>query len=1052
MNLIQLCIEKRVAVLVGVTFILLFGWIGLQRMPYQLSPTVIEPEITVTTTWPGATPYEVERDIIEEQEKVLKGIPGLLDMESTSSNSQGTVTLKFAIGTDLNSALLRVSNKLDEVPSYPENVDKPIITATGAATSPVVWMVLKTAEGNPASAYTYRTFFENNIRQFLERTPGVAELFIGGGTEKELHIEVSAERLAAHGLTIPQLIEILRSENVDISAGTLGVGRRDYRIRTTAEFRSKEEIEELIIASTGQRRLRLGEIAQVREGYQKLEAATLHMGREGIAIGVKPEPDANILELTDRLEAVVRQLNEERLKPEKIYIDWTYDQRPYIRGAIDLAWRNIALGSVLAVVVLMVFLRRLSSTLVVAAAIPISAIGTFAFMDLLGRNLNVVSLAGIAFAAGMLVDNAIVVLENIDRHRSMGKRPFLAAYEGTQEVWGAVLASTLTTVSVFLPVIFMREEAGQLFRDIAIAITFAIGLSLLVSVLVIPMLSRQLFRLIREDALSERIRRAVGIAGSAAADVIMAGVRGTTRSTATRLATVLLFTTAAVTLAILLFPKMEYLPQGNRNLVLNLLIPPPGLSFEERKAIGKQIYREIEPHVGTEKDGLPGIETMFYIGAEGFMLFGAISTHEQRAGELIPLFQRTISSIPGMLGVSLQAGVFQTSLGRGRTIEVDVSGEELNRLVQTAGMLFGEIMKAIPGSQIRPVPSLELLFPEVRLLPDRDRLRALGMSARDFGLIVDVLMDGRDIGDYKQEGQKKIDLRLMGSETVIDTPESLYSAPVAVPGGKVVPLSSLASLVRTNGITQVRHLERQRTITLQVTPPFSVPLQEAMEIIQEKVVAGLAGKGLLEGTQIGFSGVADKLTEARQTLQWDFVLAALICYLLMAALFENFLYPLIIMFSVPLAAVGGLAGLKLVNLAIAPQPLDILTMLGFVILVGVVVNNPILIVHQALNNIRIYGMGHREAVLESTRTRLRPIYMSTTTSLFAMLPLVLVPGPGSEFYRGVGSVVLGGLTVSTVFTIFLIPALLLFFIQREQLRPAPVEREREADGALEPKL
>ena len=339
MNLIQLCIEKRVAVLVGVTFILLFGWIGLQRMPYQLSPTVIEPEITVTTTWPGATPYEVERDIIEEQEKVLKGIPGLLDMESASSNSQGTVTLKFAIGTDLNSALLRVSNKLDEVPSYPENVDKPIITATGAATSPVVWMVLKTAEGNPASAYTYRTFFENNIRQFLERTPGVAELFIGGGTEKELHIEVSAERLAAHGLTIPRLIDILRSENVDISAGTMGVGRRDYRIRTTSEFRSKEEIEDLIIASTGQRRLRLGEIAQVREGYQKLEAATLHMGREGIAIGVKPEPDANILELTDRLEAVVRQLNEERLKPEKIYIDWTYDQRPYIRGAIDLAWQ-----------------------------------------------------------------------------------------------------------------------------------------------------------------------------------------------------------------------------------------------------------------------------------------------------------------------------------------------------------------------------------------------------------------------------------------------------------------------------------------------------------------------------------------------------------------------------------------------------------------------------------------------------------------------------------------------------------------------------------------
>jgi hydrophobic/amphiphilic exporter-1 (mainly G- bacteria), HAE1 family len=355
-----------------------------------------------------------------------------------------------------------------------------------------------------------------------------------------------------------------------------------------------------------------------------------------------------------------------------------------------------------------------------------------------------------------------------------------------------VLASTLTTVSVFLPVIFMREEAGQLFRDIAIAITFAIGLSLLVSVLVIPMLSRQLFRLIREDALSERIRRSIGSVGSAVGAVIMAGVerRRAARPPAGHGGAV---HAVSVSLAILLFPKMEYLPQGNRNLVLNLLIPPPGLSFDERKAIGEQIYRGIEPHVGTEKDGLPGIKTMFYIGAEGFMLFGAISTHEQRAGELIPLFQRAIRSIPGLLGVSLQAGVFQTSLGRGRTIEVDVSGEDLNRLVQAAGMLFGEIMGAVPGSQIRPVPSLELLFPEVRLIPDRDRLRALGMSARDFGLIVDVLMDGRDIGDYKQDGQKKIELRLMGSETDIDTPEALYSAPVAVPGGKVVPLSSLAA-------------------------------------------------------------------------------------------------------------------------------------------------------------------------------------------------------------------------------------------------------------------
>jgi len=1032
MDLIKTCIEKRVSVFVGIILVVLFGYIGLIRMPYQLSPTVIEPEISVSTTWPGATPYEVERDIIEEQEKVLKGIPSLIEMESSSFNSQGTVTLKFAIGIDVNDALLRVSNKLDEVPSYPENVEKPIITATGAATSPVVWMVLKADPDNPNSIYTYLTFFENNIRQYLERVRGVADLFIGGGTEKELHIVVSPERLAAHGLTIPQLIDILRAENVNISAGTMGVGRRDYRIRATAEFRNIADVENLIVASTGERRIRLGQIAGVHFGYDKLTAATIHLGREGIAIGVKPEPDANILELTDRLEAVVKWLNEEKLSSEKIHLDWVYDQRPYIRGAIDLVGENILLGSVLAIAVLFVFLRSLASTIVVAAAIPISIIGTFVFMHLFGRTLNVVSLAGIAFAAGMLVDNAIVVLENIDRHRNMGKSSFLAAYDGAREVWGAVLASTLTTIAVFLPVVFMQEEAGQLFRDIAIAITASIALSLVVSVLVIPMLSRMLYRMIRDDAGSRGLKMAMARVGSALMNAFMFMLDLATASWATRLITVVGFTAVSILGSYLLFPKMEYLPQGNRNLVINLLIPPPGLSYAERKAIGEQIFDATRAYVGRDHEGYPGIRNMFYVGSEQLMLFGAISLHEQRAGELIPLFQRTIGSIPGMLGVSLQAGVFQTSLGRGRTIEVNLSGEDLNRLVAAAGMMFGIILQEIPGSQVRPVPSLELLFPEVRLIPDRERLRAVGMSARDLGISVDVLMDGRDIGEFKQEGEKKIDLKLKASEEDIATPEILYKSLTAVPGGRVVLVSSLADLERTTGITQIRHLERKRTISLQVTPPVAIPLEQAMETLEARVVPALKAQGMLKGIDVGQSGVADKLTAARQTLQWDFVLAAVICYLLMAALFENFFYPLIILFTVPLASVGGLLGLKLVNLFIAEQPLDILTMLGFVILVGVVVNNAILIVHQSLNNIRIYGMEYREAVRESTRTRLRPIFMTALTSVFGMLPLVLIPGPGSEFYRGLGSVVLGGLMISTFFTIFVIPALLLFFIGREK--------------------
>jgi HAE1 family hydrophobic/amphiphilic exporter-1 len=1034
MDIVRFAIEKPVTIIVGVILVVLFGLIGLWSMPYQLSPSVTEPEITITTIWPGATPYEIEREIIEEQEKVLKGIPGLVRMESSSFNNQGTVTLRFRVGTVVDGALLRVSNKINEVPSYPENVEKPIINATGAATSPVIWMILKTDDDNPNSISTYKTYFENEIRQHLERVEGVADLFIAGGREKEMHITVKPEKLAAYDLTISDLISVLVAENVDVSAGSMGVGRRNYRIRTVAEFRFPEDIEKIVMRSTGQRRITISDVASIGFGYEKPSIAMIHNANEGIAVGIKPEPGTNILELSDRAEDVVKWLNNEKLKPQGIYLDWVYDQRPYIRGAIKLVQMNILIGGALAVIVLLIFLRSISSTVVVATAIPISIVGTFILMNALGRNLNVISLAGIAFAVGMLVDNAIVVLENIDRHRKMGKSPFESAYDGAREVWGAILASTVTTVAVFLPVVFIKEEAGQLFRDIAIAITASVTLSLFVSVSVIPMFSKQLFRISGRKISSGR--NISGGLGKRLVEIIMRMVRLTIKNWRTRLITVLSLTVCAILLVVLLFPKMEYLPQGNRNLVINILIPPPGLSYKERKEIGEHIFNFVKPHLGKDYNGYPGIKNMFYVGSEQIMLFGAISIHERRVRELIPLFTKVIYSIPGMFGISNQAGIFQTRFGRGRTIDVDISGADINQTVQAAGAMFGMIRQEIPGVQVRPIPSLELLYPEIRIIPDRERLKAAGISARELGVLLDVFMDGRKIGDFKQEGKKKIDLVLMASERDISTPEELYDIPIVTPGGNVVPVSSISRLERTSGITQVRHLERQRTVTLQVTPPVTVPLQDAMETIRDKIIPLLKGKGMLQGMDIRLSGAADKLTETRNSLQWNFMLAAFISYLLMSALFGNFIYPLIIMFTVPLAAAGGFIGLRLVNLFITAQPLDILTMLGFVILIGVVVNNAILIVHQALNNIRYHGMDHHEAVLESTRTRLRPIYMSALTSIFGMLPLVVAPGPGSELYRGLGSVVLGGLALSTVFTVFVIPALLMFVIKMEKVQEA----------------
>jgi HAE1 family hydrophobic/amphiphilic exporter-1 len=1034
MDIVKFSIQKPVIVVVGVIFVVLFGLIGLFQMPYQLSPDVTVPEIEVRTAWPGATPYEIERDVIEEQEKALKGIPGLTEMESTSYNDQGSVTLRFTIGTNVDDALLRVSNKLNEVPSYPENVEKPVINATGAATSPVIWIIMKSENDNPNPVSTYRTFFENEVRQYIERVEGVADLFIGGGRERQMHVIAEPSKLASFSLTIDDLINVLRSENVDVSAGTMGVGRRNYRIRTVAQFDSEKDIERIIIKSDGQRRITVADVARVTFGFEKKSVAMIHNSKDGMAIGVKPEPGTNILDMTRRTEEAVKWLNREKMKPNKIYLDWVYDQRPYIQGAIDLVKRNILIGGVLAVIVLLIFLRSLSSTIVVATAIPISIIGTFIIMNFLGRNLNVVSLAGIAFAVGMLVDNAIVVLENIDRHRGMGKAPFNAAYDGTREVWGAVLASTLTTVAVFLPVVFVKEEAGQLFRDIAIAVSCAVFISLFVSVSVIPMFAEKLFTLIGTKKVKKSKTYLVSF-GDRVVDKIMKIVSLAVTNWVTRLITVLGLTFIAILVVLVLIPKMEYLPQGNRNLVISILIPPPGLSYEEKKDIGDQFFHATEKLIGKDYEGFPAIENMFYVGSDRFNITGATSVHIDRAGELVPLFMKNINAIPGMFGVSMQAGIFQNRLGRGRTVEVDIVGDDMNQIVSTAGTMFGIIKKEMPEAQIRPLPSLELLYPEVRMLPDRDRLRASGMNAGQLGVALDVLMDGRKIGEFKQEGKKKIDLIVKASEKDIETPEHLYYALIATPGGRTVPVSSFSLLERTSGISEIRHLERKRTITLQVTPPFTIPLEEAMDSINNTVIPEVRSMGMIQkGISVSMSGVADKLNETRTVLQWNFVLAAVIAYLLMSALFGNFIYPLIIMFTVPLAGAGGIMGLRLVDAVLAPSPLDILTMLGFVILIGVVVNNAILIVHQSLNNVRYHGMDHKQSVLEATRTRLRPIYMSATTSIFGMLPLVVFPGPGSELYRGLGSVILGGLALSTIFTIFIVPSLLMFVIRMEKLK------------------
>ena len=1027
MDLIKFSIKNPVTIIVSVLIVVLFGFISLGNLPYQLTPNVTKPEIKITTTWPGATPYEIEREIIEEQEDALKSLNNLEEYESSSSDNSGQITLTFKLGTDIRVALQDVSNKLNEVSSYPDNVDEPIIET--ATASPVIWMMLQTLDENTRHIDEYKTFFEDEIKPLIKRVNGVSGTMGGGGREQEMQINLDINKLASYNLTISQVMSILQAENVDISAGTQNMGRRSYRIRTVHKFVTPQDIKDIILVSNQEQRVTVADIATVDFGYATPSTVAMFLGKDGIFLGVQPSSDANIVQLTNDVEKVVNDLNESTLKKEGLNIKWIYDQRPYIVGSVDLVQKNILIGGALAVFILILFLRAISPTAVVSIAIPISVIGTFIILSAMDRSLNTISLAGISFAVGMLVDSAIVVLENIDRHRKEGMSVADAAYKGTKEVWGALVASSSTTMAVFIPIIFLQDEAGQLFKDIAIAVTSAVLFSLFVSITVIPMLWKKFASISNKEPRGES---SLTRFGNKFVNLFMKIVKWSLQTTMTKLITIGSLATFSALIIISLFPKMDYLPQGNKNLIFNILITPPGLSYEERYNMGAYLMKSVEPNINQDVNGVPGIDRAFFVSFGDFNLFGGTSMHESRARELIPFFRPLVNSLPSVFGVSLQSGVFEDGIGEGKTVNIDISGEKIEDIAEVGMQLFMATSSAIQGAQVRPVPSIELLYPEVRIKPNQDALKALDLSSSDLGVMADVLMSGRKISDFEQDGKKKIDLVLKANDEQIKTPEDILAAQVVVPNGALLPLSSLASAVNTTGISEIRHLDGKRTITLQVTPPVNMTIQETMAILGGAIDSMKKEGKISNSVEVGISGTADKLTETIGMLSLNFVLALVIIYLLMAALFGNFLYPIVIMFTVPLATAGGFIGLALTNKFIEPQPLDVLTMLGFIILIGIVVNNAILIVHQSLNLIKNEGYEHKAAVIEATRTRIRPIYMSSLTSIFGMLPLVLIPGPGSEFYRGLGSVITGGLALSTIFTIFVTPALLMFFIKLEK--------------------
>jgi hydrophobic/amphiphilic exporter-1 (mainly G- bacteria), HAE1 family len=1123
MNLIVGFVHNPVKVTVGVIFVLLFGVLAMYSMPMQLTPEVEIPTLTIETMWPGASPQEVEREIVQEQEEQLKSVEGVRKMSSESMDSLGRVTLEFPVGANMQEAMLKVNTKLAQVPDYPEDAKEPVINTSNAADRPIAWFILSQRvppreeadkllaqhpdlKGELDLAYaaqseglkmlrlrrlaakdprvnkwlppvrdvsTLRKFTEDFIEAALERVEGVSNSNVLGGREEELQVIIDPQRLAARGLTINDVRQALRGQNEDTSGGDYWEGKRRYIVRTLGQFRSPEQVENAILARRDGVSVYVRDVGRAELSYKKPDGFVRRFGSTCIAVNAQRAVGANVLDVIAGLKKATANLNENVLHPQGLELVQVYDESEYIHSAVGLVRDNLLWGSLFTFLTLLVFLRSARSTVIIFMHILISTIGAFMVMALLGRSLNVPALGGLAFAVGMLVDNAIVMLENIFRRHQLGETPEVAAVKGAGEVWGALLNATLANLAVFIPVLFIREEAGQLFRDIAIAISAAVALSMLVAVAVVPTAA---MRILKQQDARKASHQHNGAQGRAArhgwrhlvdifwypigqflalCDKIALGLveqlllvnRLVHRGVAPRLLLVLSVVAVSCVATWLFLPKVEYLPAGNRNLVIAILLPPPGYNLEQLLTMGNTVEEGLRPYWDVDLNDpkakqldAPPIDDFFFVARNRQVFVGLRSADPARAAELVPVIQRLGEKLPGTILVAKQTSLFEQGLTAGRTIDVEITGPDIHKLVALGGRIFGQLKMGangqpplMPTSQVFPSPSLDLSNPEIWIVPKLEQAADLQITAADLGYAVDALVDGAYATDYYSGGDK-IDLRIIGEERFAKSAQSIEALPIATPTGQLVPLAAVAHVSIQSGPEQINHRTRQRAITLQVTPPVSMPLEAAMDLISAQVIDPLQASGELSGGYgIGLAGTADKLRSTWTSLKWNLGLAVLITYLLMAATFESWVYPFVVIVTVPIGAVGGFIGLWLLNWWVL-QPLDVLTMLGFIMLVGTVVNNPILIVEQSLVHAREDGLPIAEAVIESVRTRIRPIFMTTLGGLVGLLPLVIAPGAGSELYRGIGAVLLGGLLISTVVTLVFVPALLSLMMElRERL-------------------
>jgi multidrug efflux pump subunit AcrB len=1030
--MLEKIVKHGTLVTVVTLIVCVLGIVAAFRIPVQMIPDLEVRTVTVQTRWPGATPQDVEKEIVIEQEEYLRSIPSLERIISRAESGSARIELEFPYNIDLNETMIRINNALSQVPSYPENVDQPRIFASSFSANSFMYFRVSPLPGNPRELDMdmMRDFVDDNVRARLESVTDVSNVRIGGGAEKQIQILFDPAALAERKLSLTDVRRAVSNRNRDTSGGEIESGKRRYLLRTIGRFDDPDSLKELIIARRGGTIIRLEDVADVRLGHFEIYTRAYVNDRPIIFLSIRREAGSNVIAIKEAVMKEAEAINREVLVPAGMELELTADDVNYVEASIRNVWTNLAIGAVLATLVMFLFLRSVKATVVGVIGIPICTIAAFIGLMLAGRTVNVISLAGVAFAIGMTLDNTIVVLESIDLERRRGLGRLKGAIEGVRKVWAAVLASTLTTVLVFIPIVFIHEEAGQLYSDIAIAVSASILASMIVAITVVPTAAAH-FDLTPQDNLA--VDRADGAIVKAVGWLMTGWFR--------RLVCILGAAGASAAVILLLTPPAEYLPEGEEPKMFARLNAPPGYNLDTISEIGSDLQDWLMPFVKDDPERfrrgeteVPAIKYFFLMmEADGLRII-AETIDPGDINALMKVVGKRYQTYAGMRAFVSRGSIITSNDGGTRSVSLDISGRRLEDVYNVASAAYrraGEIFDD-PRIQADP-PTLTLSQPLIEVRPKWERAAELGMTADDVGFTVAALTDGAYVGEFFRDDEK-IDIYFYTKDALRTELDTLGQMPVYTPQGAIVPLSAVAEIKETVDTSSIRRINGKRTVTLNIIPPDNVALETGVEIVRNQLVDHMRRSGEVPfDVGMTITGASDQLDATRSALASNYIVAVIIIYLLLVAIFTNWGYPLLIMTTIPLGVAGGLVGLALMNAvgAVLPrfgldpiiQPFDMITMLGFLILMGTVVNNPILIVDRALYNVREMGLDAAAAVMEAVSSRLRPIAMSTVTTICGLAPLVFIPGAGTELYRGVGAIVLFGILGTAVITLTFLPAL-----------------------------